>query len=113
MQAHVKTIISGNMAPVILRGVLFGDAGKGSSRAQSVIVWPAILIAADGRRYWGMIDQIWAPSHAFKNAWGLRDLLAIKYTVTCLTVVAQDTGMVLWQNTASMAMFGEILLLRR
>ena len=42
-----------------------------------------------------------------QHTWGLRDLLAIKYTPACITVVAHDSGRLLWQNAASMAMFGE------
>ena len=46
-------------------------------------------------------------SPGFQRTWGLRDLLAIKYTPACITVVAHDSGRLLWQNAASMAMFGE------
>ena len=38
--------------------------------------------------------------------WGLRDLLTIKHTPAPITVVAQDSGNMLWQNSASMDTFG-------
>ena len=57
-QALVKNLLAGNYEPVILRGVLFGDAGKGNSLALSFIYWPAIIIDADGARHWGMVHQV-------------------------------------------------------
>ena len=51
--------------------------------------------------------QVRPTGPALQHTWGLRDLLAIKYTPACITVVAHDSGRLLWQNAASMAMFGE------
>ena len=51
--------------------------------------------------------QVRISGPALQHTWGLRDLLAIKYTPACITVVAHDSGRLLWQNAASMAMFGE------
>ena len=57
-QALLKNLLSGNYEPVVLRGVKFGDAGKGNSLALSFIYWPAIIIDADGARHWGMVHQV-------------------------------------------------------
>ena len=37
----------------------------------------------------------------------MRDLLTIKHTPAYISVVSQDTGALLWQNAASMSVFGE------
>lgn len=59
-QALVKNLLAGNYEPVILRGVLFGDVGKGNSLALSFIYWPAIILDANGARHWGMVHQVCA-----------------------------------------------------
>ncbi|GAX73536.1 hypothetical protein CEUSTIGMA_g987.t1 [Chlamydomonas eustigma] len=105
-QAHLKSLATGNTEPSLHRGVMFGELGGRDSQAVNVILWPAIIQDMSGIRHWGLIDQIWMTDASFTQSWALRDLLVLKYAASCLTVVAQDTGMVLWQNTASMAMFG-------
>ena len=44
---------------------------------------------------------------AMERQWGLRDLLTIKHTPAFISVVSRDTGALLWQNAASMSVFGE------
>ena len=46
-------------------------------------------------------------SPALERQWGLRDLLTIKHTPAFISVVSKDTGALLWQNAASMSVFGE------
>ena len=41
-------------------------------------------------------------------AWSLREMLGLKYTPACITVVnAEGAGRMLMQNSASMALYGE------
>lgn len=42
-----------------------------------------------------------------QRPWALRDMLAVKYTPVCITVVDSVTGAMLTQNSASMALYGE------
>ena len=54
----------GDYSPVVTRGVLFGNAGKGvPSRGAKIITWPAVITDGRGVRHWGMVQQvvgIWA-----------------------------------------------------
>jgi hypothetical protein len=45
--------------------------------------------------------------YVFLQTWQLRDLLTIKHTPSCITVIAESDGAILWQNASSMATFGE------
>ena len=59
------------------------------------------------RRSWGIVRQAWPASTDFQLAWSLRDLLALKHGQAAVHGSSQDGGMLLWQNAASKAMFGE------
>ena len=48
--------------------------------------------------------------HALERQWGLRDQLTVKHTPAFISVVSRDTGDFLWQNAASMSLFGERLV---
>ena len=60
-----------------------------------------------------MVKQSWPAGAEFKWSWGLRDLLALKHSMAAVHGVAQEGGMLLWQNAASQAMFGCHGLLNR
>ena len=106
--------MAGNSRPVISRSVFFGDADKGTdSHAFKFVFWPVILLNNDSagglpQRHWGMVQQICGfESPSFSRTWRLRDMLTVKFTPSCITVVATESGEMLWQNAASMAMFGK------
>ncbi|GAX83628.1 hypothetical protein CEUSTIGMA_g11052.t1 [Chlamydomonas eustigma] len=105
-KAQIKNLLVGNYDPVVCRGVRYGNGASVNSRSLSIINWPAIIIAEDGSKHWGMVEQVRPCSAAFQEAWCLRDLLAIKHTPACISVVERESGQLLWQNAASMAMFG-------
>ena len=55
----------------------------------------------------GMIQCIQVPiSPMFLSTWQFRDLLTIKQSPACTTVVDVDNGTILWQNAASMELEG-------
>ena len=106
---------AGNYRPVISRSVLFGDAEKDTdSHAFRFIFWPTVLVDNDTvgglprQRHWGMVQQVCGfESPSFSRTWRLRDMLTVKFTPSCITVVSTESGDMLWQNAASMAMFGK------
>ena len=51
--------------------------------------------------------QVRSHSENLLRTWHLRDLLTIKNTPSSITVLSETDGAILWQNAASMAMFGE------
>ena len=50
---------------------------------------------------------------AEERKWGLRDLLTVKHTPAIISVVSRDTGALLWQNAASIGVFGEAMAWHR
>ncbi|GAX78317.1 hypothetical protein CEUSTIGMA_g5759.t1 [Chlamydomonas eustigma] len=96
-QAILKNLRAGNYHAVVTRSVIFGTpaaaaaaaaggmmssgtpaAAASESKVTMVLTWPVIIRDPDGTRHWGMVQQ----------------------------VVALEDGSMLWQNSASMAMFG-------
>ncbi|GAX80143.1 hypothetical protein CEUSTIGMA_g7581.t1 [Chlamydomonas eustigma] len=107
-QARVKNLLVGNYSSMVIRTVLFedvADRGKKSGFLNN-ITWPALFIDEEGNRSWGLILQVVRMNQELEHAWGMRDLLSIKHTPACISIVSKDTGRLLWQNSASMAMFG-------
>ena len=52
--------------------------------------------------------QVQPSTRATQMAWSLREMLGLKYTPACITVVnAEGAGRMLMQNSASMALYGE------
>ena len=51
--------------------------------------------------------QVRGLSENLIRTWHLRDLLTIKNTPSSITVLSESDGAILWQNAASMAMFGK------
>lgn len=110
-------MMAGNYRPVVTRSAFFGDAEKGTdSHAFKFVFWPVVLLddssSSTGglplQRHWGMVQQICGfESPSFTHTWRMRDMLTVKFTPSCITVVSTKDGEVLWQNAASMAMFGE------
>lgn len=99
--------MSGNYRLFVVRGLLFGDHGGLSTRSINIVNAPVILVGDNGDRFWGMVRQVVMANAGFKEHWSYRDLLAVKHTPSCITVVAQESSRMLWQNSQSMAMFGE------
>ena len=58
-------------------------------------------------RFSSLYTQYVTLGPALEQQWGMRDLLTIKHTPAYISVVSQDTGALLWQNAASMSVFGE------
>ena len=54
----------------------------------------------------GMIRQAVPASLDSRLKWGFRDLVAVNLSQSCLTLVDQESGRPLWQNSTSMATFG-------
>ena len=104
----LRNLLVGDYRPVVTRGVLFGDLSTSTkSRGAKLVLWPAIIMDGEGQRHWGMIQQPQDQREVFLRTWQLRDLLTVRFTPTFITVVAVSDGAMLWQNAASMSMFGE------
>ena len=58
-------------------------------------------------RFSSLYTQYVTLGPALEQQWGMQDLLTIKHTPAYISVVSQDTGALLWQNAASMSVFGE------
>ncbi|KAJ9510400.1 hypothetical protein QJQ45_015866 [Haematococcus lacustris] len=120
-EAIVKNLRGGQYSPVVTHGVRFAS----KSIMVVVLTFPSIIeedsIFPNGchgdiptspvpvrRRWWGMVRQgIPCPAgDPLPAAWGLLNLLAVKYTPACLTIVDPTSGQPLWQNAASMASIG-------
>ncbi|KAJ9510978.1 hypothetical protein QJQ45_027796 [Haematococcus lacustris] len=120
-EAIVKNLRGGQYSPVVTHGVRFAS----KSIMVVVLTFPSIIeedsIFPNGchgdiptspvpvrRRWWGMVRQgIPCPvGDPLPAAWGLLNLLAVKYTPACLTIVDPTSGQPLWQNAASMASIG-------
>ncbi|GAX80144.1 hypothetical protein CEUSTIGMA_g7582.t1 [Chlamydomonas eustigma] len=109
-QARLKNLLAGNYQPMVVRTVLFAHPGRTSSVDQSsfknTILWSTVVVDSRGRRYWGLLLQIMPLDPVLEHIWGMRDFLTIKHTPACISIISKDTGRLLWQNSASMAMFG-------
>ncbi|GAX79557.1 hypothetical protein CEUSTIGMA_g6998.t1 [Chlamydomonas eustigma] len=105
-QTHLRSAQRGDFQPFVFRAVLFGDKEGDATQAWNLINWPAVIIDEHGVRHWGMVRQGIRASGDFLQCWALRDLLAIKHTTAGITVVSVESGCVMWQNAASMAMMG-------
>lgn len=78
----------------------------------NILTFPAVLLSENGkRRHWGFVRQF-CRSEAYQDRVnGLRDLQAIKNVPIAVTLVSASSGRILNQNTASMALHGEICVL--
>jgi hypothetical protein len=107
---HLKNTLSGDNSPYIMRGMLWPcPAGLSQTTVFNVINLPIILVSDNGKkRHWGMIRQAWPSTKQQQLDMGLRDYQSLKSSPVPVTVVCSDTGRIMSQNTASMALIGKV-----
>ncbi|GAX79559.1 hypothetical protein CEUSTIGMA_g7000.t1 [Chlamydomonas eustigma] len=106
-QAHLKNVRCGDYKPFTFRTVVFGGMnGSSSSVTRAFYNIPAVIVDSRGQRYWGIVRQSLPSSLNYQLHWSMRDLMSLNTTRACMITVSEDTGVPLWQNSASMAMIG-------
>ena len=102
----LKSLASGVYSPLCTRGVVFGVAGEYESRVNYIIHWPVIIRDSDGSRWWGMMTQTAWMADDVRRQWSFRDILTVKHSQSSISVISIETGRMLWQNPASMQLYG-------
>jgi serine/threonine protein kinase len=102
----LKSLASGVYSPLVTRGVHFGILGSYESRVNYIIHWPIIIRDSDGSRWWGMLTQTAWMAEEMRKQWSFRDILTVKHSQSSISVISMDNGCMLWQNPASMQLYG-------
>ena len=108
--SHLKNLLSGDYSPYVFRGTLWPCPGGMSKTTLifNVVNLPIILISNSGQtRHWGLLRQTWGSNEQQLLDMALRDYQSIKSTPVPVTVVCSETGRIISQNTASMALIGK------
>lgn len=106
-QAFLKNSLNGNYRQYAMTMIMPGVRGVRDSAVWVLMMLPIVLVDEEGRRFWGMLRQIWQSPKKFTQTWAMRDVHAKKLTLYCCTYVSKRTGAILSQNHTSMSMFGE------
>ena len=109
--SHLKNLFSGDYSPYVFRGSLWPCPGGMSKTTLifNVVNLPIILVSNSGQtRHWGLLRQTWESSEQHLLDMALRDYQSIKSTPVPVTVVCSETGRIISQNTASMALIGKL-----
>ena len=101
----VRNVAMGLYTPFVSRGVVFGDQGKSESVGTSYQYWP-VLIREEGSVYWDLLGQFSFMTDEYRLNWSLRDLLNMKHSSAMISVISKEDGRMLWQNSASMDLYG-------
>ncbi|GAX83029.1 hypothetical protein CEUSTIGMA_g10456.t1 [Chlamydomonas eustigma] len=107
--SSLKTMLAGDYGPYSYRSVFWalpGVPGREDSKVDHMMQQHFILIDDQGRRHWGMMMQLYFSDELTQRNLGLRDLQILKSTHAAVTSVCADTGRVVTQNSASIAMMG-------
>jgi hypothetical protein len=107
-QSHLKNLLSGDYSPYVFR-LLWASPGMLISCIRNQVEMPIILLEDGGRRrYWGMLRQALPSGSTLQWAMGLREVLIQKHTPISITVVCVCSGRILFQNSVSKSMLGEL-----
>lgn len=105
-QAFLKNVLAGKQHPFIFPGLFWGTPGGEKTRPHSIVNLPLIFEGPKGQRTWGMVRQTWPMAEVSCQERAVRHLQIIKNSPVAITVVAAESGEVLYQNTSSMSLYG-------
>ena len=104
--AFLKNVLADNKELFSFPGIIWGTPNGAESEAWNIVNIP-IVVVSEEKRSWGMIRQVWPYEEEESKVWGLRNLQMTKNSPVIITSVSVDDERILYQNTASMALFGK------
>lgn len=105
-KAFFRKCKEGNYSGIVTRNCIYDKSRLGT--LLTVTAWPCVFIEENGSRHWGMLrhPRLLANGAPAIRAWALRDMLLVKNTPVPLVTLDPKTGILIWQNAASMEQIG-------